>query len=804
MKLHSQIHTKNTSHLTTTKSNYHHALPHDQCNSSLSSSGKNDDPSQSLATTTSSVSPFSSNANWERSHSSSNLNNSNGNKKKMCVDLKEEKHGMRLMLPSWPTTTNSNAPASRVPIVVPHYLPKKNLVKEGRENLIQQVNTCTKALQESSAPPQAEMDLKHYHHYNIGDTVNSTRYFPSTQTYQTDLEARQTVRKKNDLIHDITTKYPTDFDVRWKKDAVRVQQEGDFLIRHEEHNDVEGIRRNETKENAPFSYIFSSSTSPTNLGVEQNERSKSKYNHDNETNKSKNGLPTTTEELEEEGKRAEVYSRSEAFLSDTSCSLSSSTSSSQCLYQSDNIPYFNVIRQIPYIEKQHVTNTSNNNSYRKYNPNYCVKPIHDVVCSGHIKDNNDDDESVKHDNLSCVKFGENIIPSRHQLIVNTESIKPCNFRLPPTYHIRDNKFSIENVVEKSNQDNVSHEKGGRNESDDIWCNGADVKSNRSNPHNYHPDQNSILSIDKRCDTSKPSYHDFVTLTSAYKKDNKESDESFVSSKTNLSLNDDGDACTFAPNEHRLIPSCLYVNRKKSQVDGNNSYNLSKTNFKSKSTPNISKPSTNSGCSKEVRFLEVLRHPNNRPFKRDIPRPVSLIEERVEDFHIIHEAGSCEILSSCVPHNSVSLPFDRNLTRPNSPSQSFEVCSKTEEESKARYSIKEDNFDPRYCYTSTKRRICYRSSIRIMVRPENLLHLQQQDHNHNNPVIPRSNSLEGISSNSSSSNSSVSETARSAKKMSAASLARHKISTQESPEGANTFSDTSSENTQPSIVKEQFR
>ena len=93
----------------------------------------------------------------------------------------------------------------------------------------------------------------------------------------------------------------------------------------------------------------------------------------------------------------------------------------------------------------------------------------------------------------------------------------------------------------------------------------------------------------------------------------------------------------------------------------------------------------------------------------------------------------------------------------------------------------------------------------MVRPENLLQMQQQGPHHPNPVIPRSNSLEGISSSSSSSSSSsVSENARSAKKMSAASLARHKISTHESPEGDNTFSDMSSENTQPLIVKEQFR
>ena len=52
----------------------------------------------------------------------------------MCVDLKEEKHGMRLMmLPSWPTTANASA-SHVLPIVpVPHYLPQKNLLKEGRE-----------------------------------------------------------------------------------------------------------------------------------------------------------------------------------------------------------------------------------------------------------------------------------------------------------------------------------------------------------------------------------------------------------------------------------------------------------------------------------------------------------------------------------------------------------------------------------------------------------------------------------------------------------------------------------------------
>merc|ERR1712080_345566 len=144
-------------------------------------------------------------------------------------------------------------------------------------------------------------------------------------------------------------------------------------------------------------------------------------------------------------------SRSEAFLSDTSCSLSSSLSSSQCFNRSNSIPYLNDIRHSPYIEiQEHVTNgNDNNNNYD--NNNSSVKSIYDVVCSGHIKDNNDDNfESVKHDNLSNVESGEDIIPSRRNLIVNTESIKPCNLELPShppssrsSYHIRDNKFSIE-------------------------------------------------------------------------------------------------------------------------------------------------------------------------------------------------------------------------------------------------------------------------------------------------------------------------------------------------------------------------
>ena len=88
---------------------------------------------------------------------------------------------------------------------------------------------------------------------------------------------------------------------------------------------------------------------------------------------------------------------------------------------------------------------------------------------------------------------------------------------------------------------------------------------------------------------------------------------------------------------------------------------------------------------------------------------------------------------------------------------------------------------------------YRSSIRIMVRPENLLHLQHTMHH--NPVV-RSNSLEGITSSSSSSSSSNSEIARTAKKMSSTSLAR-KISAASSD-----LQD--SDLNQPSIVKEQFR
>merc|ERR1711981_940877 len=120
-------------------------------------------------------------------------------------------------------------------------------------------------------------------------------------------------------------------------------------------------------------------------------------------------------------------SRSEAFLSDTSCSLSSSLSSSQCFNRSNSISYLNDIRHSPYIENQeHVTNgNDNNNNYDNYNSS--VKSIYNVVCSGHIKDNNDDNfESVKHDNLSNVESSENIIPSRRNLIVNTDSIKPCN------------------------------------------------------------------------------------------------------------------------------------------------------------------------------------------------------------------------------------------------------------------------------------------------------------------------------------------------------------------------------------------
>ena len=76
--------------------------------------------------------------------------------------------------------------------------------------------------------------------------------------------------------------------------------------------------------------------------------------------------------------------------------------------------------------------------------------------------------------------------------------------------------------------------------------------------------------------------------------------------------------------------------------------------------------------------KILRHPKNVASKVEIPRPVSLIEERVEDFHIIHEVGSCEILSSSVPHISVPLPLDTILTHPKSPSRTFEFCDKSVE------------------------------------------------------------------------------------------------------------------------------
>ena len=777
------------------------------------------------------------------------MNNSNGNKKKLCaVDLKEEKHGMRLMmLPPWPTTT-SNASASHVPIVssyVPHFFPQKNSVKEGRENIIKQVNMSSKVLQEYSTPPlsRAAMDLKHFDDYNIDDTVNSTRYLPSSKSYQTrENEAQQTVRKMHDSIHDITGKYPSDLNVKWKKDADEKEQEdeGDFLIRDEEPKTVEGINFAARNEASLSSFPrLACMNSSTNFGVEQNERSKSKNTDDNETNKSKNGLPTTTEEPEEEGKRTEVYSRSEAFLSDTSCSISSS--SAQCSYQVKSIsPYLNdkhFSESFSENQKQNVRSEQERDCHNNNhdNNNCSVKSIYGAVFSGQIEDNNDDDfKGVKHDNIvSNVGLnGENIIPGsrnkRHQ-IVDTKSIEPCNLRLPPTspsppyYHVRDNKFSIEENVDfeekKSNgnsQDkNVSQEKGG-NQNDGSWCNAAaDVKCNCYNPHNYHPDQKSILSVDKRCDTRNfPSYHHFVTFEElAHEKHDKESDKIIDDSVTKYNVNDEK---IF----HEILRSnssnLHFLESKVNEQNLNNYYSNTNKIF-SKSTPNIS--------SSDVNFYEIVESPNldekeivSKRAKSvlsntKIPRPVSLIEERVEDFHIIHEAGSCEILSSSIPHISDDVPlhFDTILTHPTkSLSNAFKLNNKCEGKSQTKEqnnnkNLKEENFDPDKCKKSTNRPVCYRSSIRIMVRPENLLQMQQQGPHHPNPVIPRSNSLEGISSSSSSSSSSsVSENARSAKKMSAASLARHKISTHESPEGDNTFSDMSSENTQPLIVKEQFR
>ena len=153
-----------------------------------------------------------------------------------------------MMLPPWPTTT-SNASASHVPIdssYVPHYFPKKNSVKEGRENIIKQVNMSSKVLKEYSTPPspRAAMDLKHFDHYNFDDTVNSTCYLPSSKSYQKrGNEAQQTVRKMHDSIHDITGKYPSDLSAKWKKDADEKEQEdeGDFLIRDEEPEEVEEL-----------------------------------------------------------------------------------------------------------------------------------------------------------------------------------------------------------------------------------------------------------------------------------------------------------------------------------------------------------------------------------------------------------------------------------------------------------------------------------------------------------------------------------------------------------------------------------
>ena len=413
----------------------------------------------------------------------------------------------------------------------------------------------------------------------------------------------------------------------------------------------------------------------------------------------------------------------------------------------------------------------NNNNYDNYNSS--VKSIYNVVCSGHIKDNNDDNfESVKHDNLSNVESSENIIPSRRNLIVNTDSIKPCNLGLayPPSsslssYHIRDNKFSIEeNVVfepkkktktNENNQDkNVSHEKGGKRKRSDgrkSRCNAANVKSNCYSPHNYHPDQNSILSVDKRCDTRKPTYHDFVALKLIHGKHDKGSDEILEGFFTDYNLDDDNNIGLIS-NDFRSTSHVKGVRCEK--LDGGILCNLNKANNNTftQSSQDIFHPhpssTTNVGPDLDEKEVILRRPKTDSLLKTKTCRPRSLIEERVEDFHIIHEAGSCEILSSSIPHISVPLPFDTILTRPKSPSKTFEFTSNSEGKPETKEynnnNIKEQHINPSQYYTSTKRRICYRSSIRIMVRPENLLHLQQPDH-HNNPVIPRSNSLEGISS-----------------------------------------------------------
>merc|ERR1712018_882306 len=145
---------------------------------------------------------------------------------------------------------------------------------------------------------------------------------------------------------------------------------------------------------------------------------------------------------------------------------------------------------------------------------------------------------------------------RH-LIVDPKSIEPCNLRLPPPpsspyYHSRDNKFSIEENVDfqekkcyrNDYQDkNVSQEKGGNQRSDEkrSWCNAAaDAKCNCYNPHNYHPDQKSILSVDKRCDTRNfPSDHHFVTFEElAHEKHDKESDKIIDNSGTKYNVDDE--------------------------------------------------------------------------------------------------------------------------------------------------------------------------------------------------------------------------------------------------------------------------
>ena len=579
-------------------------------------------------------------------------------------------------------------------------LPQNHLLaeeEEERENALQQVTCTANILQQKGRaaavppPPKEAMDLKHYHCYN---NDNGNRHCIVNHTAN---EAQQTVWSTKDWIYNSATKSPTDINGTWKKtrkkDAVQ-EEEGGFLIQ----NEVQGkfgeihIGGGEMQK-----MIKMASALP-----DRSSKSTAMNTNDNEMNKSKKKLKTTEEVTEEEGKRKEVISRSEAFLLDTSCSLlpSSKKSFASTTNTLSFIDSSSACAKYCYLEPpisklswsdidDDVSNNRDNKNDSSANDNQSNSFDDVEYFRGQIKYANESDNIKYRETFSVnpTKCSSVFIaPQPRHSIAKAETIEPrCNLRLPPpTYHLIDNRGDSnvkEHVIEKSNQDVVSRELQQWQDytSDDI----DDIKCNCYSPHNYYrinQDQNITWSVDKKRENEK---RDFVTLLPPPPFTQNDCRAKYIPVKLNV---------PGFPEIDKTLDNSLEnsLNNPLSAIADSSIGLFSSPNHSrkciSKSTPNVSlsqnynnttfiSESEEPTIQQEQHREEEISQVRSRHLKS---RPISLIEERVEDFHNIHEIGSCETLSSSVPHIYAPLPLDTILTHPKNtsiqnPIWQFLVC-----------------------------------------------------------------------------------------------------------------------------------